>query len=104
MTTATSAASSSRSWCGCRWWIRGPAPPAASRKCTSVQRLTSRSSIVQPEANLDLHLVLSDPALLDASAHLGDLEPVEIPQVFRGPLDPFRDRLRERILRRTNDF
>src|SRR5438093_7587943 len=61
-------------------------------------------SVLQPEANLDLDLILRHFPLFDAAAHLGHLEPVEVAQGLGRAFHPLGHRPGKGVIRRPDDL
>src|SRR3954451_5826299 len=65
--------------------------PSGRARTRARQAEPERSVVLEAEADLHAHLVVLDGAVLDLTAHLRHLEPVEVAQRAGGPLDAVAD-------------
>src|SRR4051812_48434845 len=63
-----------------------------------------RSVVLEAEAELEADLEVLDGVVLDLAADLGDLEPVEVAQRLRRPLDAVADGLVDALGGRPDDL
>ena len=65
---------------------------------------TSGGPLVEPEADLHGDLEVTEPVVLDAAAHPGDLEPVQVVQGLRSAAHRALDRVVDAVGRGADDL